>query len=171
MTDPQQRSPADQSDADDVEQHTCPKCDAQPGSPCRSRGGAVASAYHAHRFTMVPRLKKALRVPTPADRGPGRPWQPGTWTTSSPATARFTMWACPTGLAADKDHAHHSRVDWVELFSGRGKPRTIPLGLHSPDGPLRRTAFLGYCRESCTTPRAPVTRTATEGRRLRAGLR
>jgi DNA invertase Pin-like site-specific DNA recombinase len=27
---------------------------------------------------MVPRLKKALRVPTPADRGPGRPWRPGT---------------------------------------------------------------------------------------------
>jgi hypothetical protein len=26
----------------------------------------------------VPRLKKALRVPTPADRGPGRPWRPGT---------------------------------------------------------------------------------------------
>ncbi|MEU7088880.1 recombinase family protein [Streptomyces achromogenes] len=27
---------------------------------------------------MVPRLKKELRVPTPADRGPGRPWRPGT---------------------------------------------------------------------------------------------
>lgn len=26
---------------------------------------------------MVPRLKKALRVPTPADRGPGRPWRAG----------------------------------------------------------------------------------------------
>ncbi|MFE6834801.1 hypothetical protein ACFVFI_08150 [Streptomyces sp. NPDC057705] len=24
------------------------------------------------------RLKKALRVPTPADRGPGQPWRPGT---------------------------------------------------------------------------------------------
>ncbi|MEV5560213.1 hypothetical protein AB0L44_41785 [Nonomuraea wenchangensis] len=75
MTDPQQPSPTDRSDADDVEQHVCPKCDAQPGSPCRSRGGAVASAYHTRRFTMVPRLKKALRVPTPADRGPGRPWR------------------------------------------------------------------------------------------------
>lgn len=78
MTDPQQPSPTDRSDADDVEQHACPKCDAQPGSPCRSRGGAVASAYHTRRFTKVPRLKKALRVPTPADRGPGRPWRPGT---------------------------------------------------------------------------------------------
>ncbi|MFI2458208.1 recombinase family protein [Streptomyces sp. NPDC019539] len=74
MTDPQQPSPTDRSDADDVEQHACPKCDAQPGSPCRSRGGAVASAYHTRRFSKVPRLKKALRVPTPADRGPGRPW-------------------------------------------------------------------------------------------------
>lgn len=27
---------------------------------------------------MVPRLKKAVRVPTPADRGPGRPWRPAT---------------------------------------------------------------------------------------------
>ncbi|MGW7201287.1 recombinase family protein [Streptomyces chryseus] len=77
MTDPQQLSPIDRSD-DDVEQHACPKCDAQPGSPFRSRGGAVASAYHTRRFTMVPRLKKALRVPTPADRGPGRPGRPGT---------------------------------------------------------------------------------------------
>ncbi|MEU9999162.1 recombinase family protein [Streptomyces sp. NPDC050848] len=78
MTDPQQPSPTDRSDADDVERHACPKCDVQPGSPCRSRGGAVASAYHTRRFTQVPRLKKALRVPTPADRGPGRPWRPGT---------------------------------------------------------------------------------------------
>ncbi len=65
------------SDADDVEAHACPKCEAQPGSPCRSRGGAVASAYHTRRFTKVPRLKKALRVPTPADRGPGRPLAAG----------------------------------------------------------------------------------------------
>ncbi|WP_406000252.1 hypothetical protein [Streptomyces sp. NBC_00829] len=64
MTDPQQPSPTARSDADDVEQRACPKCDAQPGSPCR--------------FTQVPRLKKALRVPAPADRGPGRPRRPGT---------------------------------------------------------------------------------------------
>jgi hypothetical protein len=41
MTDPQQSSPTDRSDADDVEQHACPKCDAQPGSPlplARRRG-------------------------------------------------------------------------------------------------------------------------------------
>ncbi|GAA2124193.1 hypothetical protein GCM10009759_75720 [Kitasatospora saccharophila] len=78
MTDPQQPSPTGRSDADDVEAHACPKCEVQPGSPCRSRGGAVASAYHTRRFTLVLRLKKALRVPTPADRGPGRPWRPGT---------------------------------------------------------------------------------------------
>ncbi|MET8138027.1 recombinase family protein [Streptomyces sp. NPDC005251] len=78
MTDPRHPSSADRSDADDVEAHACPKCEAQPGSPCRSRGGAVASAYHTRRFTRVPRLKKALRVSTPADRGAGRPWRPGT---------------------------------------------------------------------------------------------
>ncbi|WP_425264506.1 zinc finger domain-containing protein, partial [Streptomyces europaeiscabiei] len=46
VTDPRLPSSTDRSDADDAEQHACPKCVAQPGSPCRSRGGAVASAYH-----------------------------------------------------------------------------------------------------------------------------
>lgn len=66
------------SDADEVERHACPRCKVEPGSPCRSRSGAVASTYHTGRFTKVPRLAKELRVPTPADRGPGQPWRPGT---------------------------------------------------------------------------------------------
>ncbi|MFJ7495798.1 recombinase family protein [Streptomyces sp. NPDC097727] len=78
MTDPQDPFASDRSDAGDVERRPCPKCDAQPGSPCRSRSGAVASAYHTGRFTKVPRLAKLLRVPTPADRAPGHPWRPGT---------------------------------------------------------------------------------------------
>ncbi|WP_329312854.1 recombinase family protein [Streptomyces sp. NBC_01278] len=75
MTDPHDPSP---DDADDVERQPCPRCGIQPGSPCRSRGGAVAGAYHTGRFTKVPRLAKLLRVPTPADRAPGQPWRPGT---------------------------------------------------------------------------------------------
>lgn len=74
-TDPE---PTDPTDADEVERHPCPRCAVQPGSPCRSRSGAVATAYHTGRFTKVPRLAKELRVPTPADRGPGQPWRPGT---------------------------------------------------------------------------------------------
>ncbi|MER7057854.1 hypothetical protein [Streptomyces sp. NPDC000351] len=38
----------------------------------------VAGTYHTGRFTKVPRLAKLLRVPTPADRGPGQLWRPGT---------------------------------------------------------------------------------------------
>ncbi|MEW2404867.1 zinc finger domain-containing protein [Streptomyces griseoviridis] len=75
MTDPHQPPAAD---ADDVERHPCPRCAAAPGSPCRSRAGAVAGTYHTGRFTKVPRLAKLLRVQTPADRGPGQPRWPGT---------------------------------------------------------------------------------------------
>jgi hypothetical protein len=56
----------------------CHRCAAEPGAPCRSRGGAVAGIYHTGRFKKVPRLAKRLRVPTPADRGPGESWRPGT---------------------------------------------------------------------------------------------
>lgn len=48
----------------------CEQDQEQAVETCRSHGGAVASAYHTRRFTLVPRLKKALRVPTPANRGP-----------------------------------------------------------------------------------------------------
>src|SRR6266851_2826263 len=75
MTAPEQALSAD---ADEIERHPCPRCTAKPGSPCRSRSGAVAGAYHTGRFTKVPRLSKLLRVATPADRGPGQPWRPGT---------------------------------------------------------------------------------------------
>ena len=75
MSEPAATAP---SGADDVERYPCPRCGVQPGSPCRSRSGAVATAYHTGRFTKVARLAKELRVPTPADRGPGQPWRPGT---------------------------------------------------------------------------------------------
>jgi DNA invertase Pin-like site-specific DNA recombinase len=65
-------------DADEVERHLCPRCGVEPGSPCRSRSGAVAGTYHTGRFTKVARLAKLLRVATPADRAPGTPWRPGT---------------------------------------------------------------------------------------------
>lgn len=75
MTVLQESSP---TDADVVERHLCPRCTAEPGSPCRSRSDAVAGTSHTGRVTKVPRLAKLLRVPTSADRGPGQPWRPGT---------------------------------------------------------------------------------------------
>ena len=89
MTDAADRAP-DNRDADEVERHPCPRCRAQPGSPCRSRSGAVAGAYHTGRFAKVPRLSKALRVPTPADRGPGQPWRSGAPPPAPPATGTAT---------------------------------------------------------------------------------
>ncbi|WP_037935328.1 recombinase family protein [Streptosporangium roseum] len=83
MTDPQGTI---ESDADDVERHDCPRCGVQPGSPCRSRSGAIAGIYHAGRFKKVARLAKLLRVPTPADRDPGQPWLPGTPPSAAPET-------------------------------------------------------------------------------------
>ncbi|MEV3927431.1 recombinase family protein [Actinomadura coerulea] len=68
----------DARDADEVERRPCPRCGVAAGSPCRARSGAVSGSYHTGRFTQVPRLAKRLRVATPADRGPGRPWRPGT---------------------------------------------------------------------------------------------
>jgi hypothetical protein len=70
--------PTPVANADEVERHPCPRCSVEPGSPCRSRSGAVAATYHTGRFMKVPRLAKRLRVTTPADRGPGQRWLPGT---------------------------------------------------------------------------------------------
>jgi DNA invertase Pin-like site-specific DNA recombinase len=73
--------------ADAVERHDCPKCEAPAGSPCRTRGGKVASKYHTARFILVPVLKEDLDVAVPASRQPGRPWQPGAAPASAPAAS------------------------------------------------------------------------------------
>ncbi|UGY90278.1 recombinase family protein [Streptomyces gobiensis] len=65
------------SDADDVERHPCPRCAAEPGSPYRSRRGAVAGSYHTGRFTSAPALEAATGADT-SRPGPGQPWRPGT---------------------------------------------------------------------------------------------
>ncbi|SDS98671.1 zinc finger domain-containing protein [Actinoplanes derwentensis] len=50
---------SDSRDAAAVERRPCPRCLAQPGSPCRSRSGVVATSYHTGRFTKVGRLSTA----------------------------------------------------------------------------------------------------------------
>ncbi len=44
-------------------------------SPCRTRGGKVASKYHTARFILVPALRELLEVAVPAGRRPGARWQ------------------------------------------------------------------------------------------------
>ncbi|MFD8634305.1 hypothetical protein [Streptomyces sp. NPDC059533] len=56
-----------------VERRECPKCEAPPGSPCRTLGGKTASRYHTPRFILVPALREDLEVLVPADRLPLRP--------------------------------------------------------------------------------------------------
>ncbi|MCW2876808.1 MAG: recombinase [Sphaerisporangium sp.] len=46
----------------EVERHPCLRCAAEPGSPCRSRSGAVAGAYHTGRFTSRDRAGEHPRV-------------------------------------------------------------------------------------------------------------
>ena len=60
-----------------VERNPCPACEVLPGSVCRTRGGKVAAKYHTPRFILVPALREDLHVLVPADRRPGRTWQPG----------------------------------------------------------------------------------------------
>ncbi len=50
-------------------------CAAPAGSPCRTGRGKVAVQYHTARFRLVPKLAKALNVPTPAVRKPGMDWE------------------------------------------------------------------------------------------------
>ncbi|WP_460307738.1 recombinase family protein [Actinocorallia aurea] len=58
-----------------VECYDCPNCEAMAPSPCRTRGGKVASKYHTARFILVPALRDLLDVPVPAGRRPGAAWQ------------------------------------------------------------------------------------------------
>ncbi|WP_433345016.1 recombinase family protein [Microtetraspora malaysiensis] len=58
-----------------VERYDCPNCEAMAPSPCRTRGGKVASRYHTARFILVPALRDLLEVPVPGGRRPGAIWQ------------------------------------------------------------------------------------------------
>lgn len=45
-----------------VERFDCPSCEVMAPSPCRTRGGKVASKYHTARFILVPALRELLEV-------------------------------------------------------------------------------------------------------------
>ncbi|MGI5525993.1 zinc finger domain-containing protein [Streptomyces syringium] len=143
MTAPQE-APA--SDANDVERHPCPRCRAEPGSPCRSRSGAVAGTYHTGRFTKVPRLAKLLRVPAPADRGPGQPWRPGT--------------PVPLALAPDTPNRRHPHRVRPVLDPHPGTPvaaRRARQARHPPPPPSPHPAARrpAHSRRSRSPPATP----------------
>ncbi|MEU5994920.1 recombinase family protein [Spirillospora sp. NPDC047418] len=60
--------------AEAVERFDCPNYEVMAPSPCRTRGGKVASKYHTARFILVPALRELLEVPVPAGRRPGAVW-------------------------------------------------------------------------------------------------
>ncbi|MGY5032224.1 zinc finger domain-containing protein [Streptomyces sp. 900116325] len=136
---------------DDVECHPCPRCHARPGSPCRSRSGAVAGSYHTGRFTNVPlpRLATLLGVPTPADRSPGQPWRPGT-----PPPARAGTAAAPA-ITDDMVHTVLRRRVNAETVEQIQPDLIIPTG--------RREG----CNPACRVPigRSPNTRRPRHTRR------
>ncbi|WP_425583702.1 zinc finger domain-containing protein [Streptomyces macrosporus] len=144
-------------DVDAIERHPCPRCGTEPGSPCHSRGGAVAGAHHTGRFTKVPRLTELLRSATPADRGSGQPWRPGPrpW---RPSTRTLRP---PTSASATR--AARPSAGNATTGSTRSPPRTSP-GTRS--SPRRSAPGCGSANEAAAL--ALLTRHRTLGPACRA---
>ncbi|WP_339135228.1 hypothetical protein WJM95_35230 [Streptomyces sp. f51] len=77
-------------DTDDVERHECPRCGIQPGSPCRSRSGAVAGIYRTGRFKNVARLANCCHgLVLEMQTGP----LPGSYDPTGPGKLLFAFFA------------------------------------------------------------------------------
>lgn len=156
------------SDADEVERHPCPRCQVQPGSPCRSRSGAVAGTYHTGRFTKVPRLAKLLRVPSPADRSPGQPWRPGT---PPPAPIASDTPTADIRLGyARCSHLTQELQSQLDALAGHGIPREKIFSEKISTRLRVRPKFeaaLGACRQiKAHAPHCRVILTVYEMKRL-----
>jgi hypothetical protein len=88
----------------------------------------------------VPRLAKLLRVPTPADRGPGQPWRPGTPPPAPiPDDSRQPRTSASATPAARTSPRNSSR-NWTHW------PRTESPGTRS--SPRRSPPAFGSARSS-----------------------
>lgn len=89
----------------------------------------------------MPRLAKLLRVPTPADRGPGQPWRPGT-----PAPAPIdpdTIGVVP-GLLQTQEYA--------QVLANSAVQRDAV----TPEHAAERVAFLAERQAALVRPRPPM---------------
>lgn len=105
------------SDAGDVECHPCPRCHVQPGSPCRSRGGAVAGAYHAGRFTKVP-VSRSCYGCRPRPMLAGR--LPGIYDPTRPGKLLFAFFAAMA--ETERENIRESTLEGLDTAARKGAP-------------------------------------------------
>ncbi|WP_443333809.1 zinc finger domain-containing protein [Streptomyces sp. CB02923] len=130
------------SEADGVGRHPCPRCNAPPGSPGRSRSGAVAGTYHTGRADRARRPPHRPRPgPAHACRAPPgevRPQRSGTPAVRVPRMEEaLSDAAVITALAAAK----HIESAISELAHGHGLRQCRRIGDHLPSAPVRRSGM------------------------------
>nr|WP_223840503.1 recombinase family protein [Saccharopolyspora pogona] len=123
----------------------------------------MAGTYHTGRFMKVPRLAKRLRVPTPADRGPGQLWRSGTpppvsIPTDTPATdirvgyARCSHLTQELQSQLDALAAHGIPREKIFAEKVSTRVRVRPKFEAALDACRQIKAHAPHCRVECPSP-------------------